>query len=87
MLIISHNFYYQYGLYRGCEIGGNAWKKIGYAKKKRISKFFLPGIGASQLGIRAQVSDYLGARVGVSTSVFGYWLFITKYRELCVQNN
>ena len=45
-----------------------------------------PKIGASQLGIRAQVNDYLGARVGVSTSVFGYWLVIAEYRELGVQN-
>ena len=55
-------------------------------KEKKISKFFPPGIRASQLGIRAQVNNYLRARVGVSTSVFGYWLFIAKYRELGVQN-
>ena len=45
-----------------------------------------PGFGASQLGIRAQVNNYLGSQVGVSTSVFGYWLFIVEYRELNVQN-
>ena len=39
----------------------------------------------SQLGIRPQVNDYLGARVGVSTSVFGYWLVIAEYRELGIQ--
>ena len=38
-----------------------------------------PGFGASQLGIRAQVNDYLGAQVGVSTSIFGYWLVIAEY--------
>ena len=43
-------------------------------------------IGASQLSIRAQVNDYLGAQVGVSTSVFGYWLVIAEYREFGVQN-
>ena len=42
-------------------------------------------IGVSQLGIRAQVNDYLGARVGVCTGVFGYWLIIVEYRELRVQ--
>ena len=31
-----------------------------------------PEFTVSQLGIRTQVNDYLGARVGVSTSVFGY---------------
>ena len=45
-----------------------------------------PGFGVSQFGIRAQVNDYLGARVGVSTSVFGYWLVIVEYQELGVQN-
>ena len=45
-----------------------------------------PEIGASQLCIRAQLNNYLGARVGVSTSVFGYWLVIAEYRELGVQN-
>ena len=40
----------------------------------------------SQLGIRAQVNDYLGAWLGVSTSVFRYWLVIAEYRELGVQN-
>ena len=44
-----------------------------------------PRVGASQLGIRAQVNDYLGARVGVSTSVFKYWLVIAEYRELGIQ--
>ena len=44
-----------------------------------------PEIGASQLDIRAQVNNYLGTRVGVSTSVFGYWLVIAEYRELGVQ--
>ena len=44
------------------------------------------GIEVSQLGIRAEVNDYLEARVGVSTSVFRYWLVIAEYRELCVQN-
>ena len=39
----------------------------------------------SQLSIRAWVNDYLGAQVGVSTSVFGFWLVIAKYRELGVQ--
>ena len=42
-------------------------------------------IGASQLGIRTQVNDYLGARTGESTSVFGYCLVIAEYRELGVQ--
>ena len=42
-------------------------------------------MGASQLDIRAHVSDYLGARVGVSTSIFGYWLVIDEYQELGVQ--
>ena len=41
--------------------------------------------GASQLSIRARVNDYLGARMGGSTNVFGYWLVITEYRELGVQ--
>ena len=45
-----------------------------------------PDLRVSQLGIRAQVNDYLGARVGVSTSVFGYWLVIAEYREFGVQN-
>ena len=40
----------------------------------------------SQLGIRDQVNDYLGARLGVSTTIFGYWLVIVEYRELDVQN-
>ena len=44
-----------------------------------------PEIGALQPGIKAQVNDYLGARVRVSTSVFGYWLVIIEYRELGVQ--
>ena len=39
----------------------------------------------SQLGIKAQVNDYLGAQVGVSTSVFGYWVIIAEYRELGIQ--
>ena len=39
----------------------------------------------SQLDIRAQVNDYLGTRVGVSTSIFRYWLVIVEYRELGVQ--
>ena len=43
-------------------------------------------IGVSRLGIRAEVNDYLGARVRVSTSVFGYWLVIAEYQELGVQN-
>ena len=38
-----------------------------------------PEIMVSQLGIKAQVNNYLGAWVGVSTSVFGYWLVIAKY--------
>ena len=33
----------------------------------------------SQLGIKAQVNDYLGARVGVFTSDFGYWIVIAEY--------
>ena len=37
MLIISRNFYCQYGLYIGSDIGGNAWKKIGCAKKKILN--------------------------------------------------
>ena len=39
----------------------------------------------SQLGIKAQVNDYLGARVGVSTSAFEYWLVIAEYQELGVK--
>ena len=39
----------------------------------------------SQLGIRPQVNDYLGALVEVSTSVFGYWLVIAEYQELGIQ--
>ena len=41
-------------------------------------------IPASQPVIR-EVNDYLRARVGVSTSVFGYWLVIPEYRELGIQ--
>ena len=44
-----------------------------------------PEIRASQLGIKAQVNNYLGARVRVSTSVFEYWLVIVEYRELGIQ--
>ena len=58
----------------------------GFEFLKKIQKFRPTRIGASQLGIRAQVNDYLRAWVGVSTSIYGYWLVITEYRELGVQN-
>ena len=44
-----------------------------------------PGFRVSQLSIRAWVNNYLGARVGVSTNVFGYWLGIAEYQELGIQ--
>ena len=59
----------------------------GHPKSTRIPWVKgLPGFRVLQLGIRAWVNDYLGARVGVSTCIFEYWLVVAEYRELGVQN-
>ena len=59
VLIISRNFYCQYGLYRGCDIRGNAWKKIGCAKKKNLN-FDPRELGRYKLSLISWV-DSLGA--------------------------
>ena len=57
----------------------------GHPKSTRI--LWVDGLstGPPDLGCQSLVSDdYLGAQVGVSTSVFEYWLVTVEYRELGV---